>query len=169
VLSLHKEDKRAMRRTVLEGQLYTHTKTGNLYLVLHSEAKETEEGKPVVVYKALYGDCDIWVRPLEEFLGLNKDGKPRFTSVHLKRRHESLKADFSIPPQMQDCSHLPEHCCLQCEHIFQNCLNACTKSSKEDCIKNFFADNPYISISEAIDNGFKLGCRFCASFQKQEG
>ena len=45
--------------------IYRHYK-GNEYDVL-SIAKHTETLEPMVVYRALYGDQDVWVRPLAMF------------------------------------------------------------------------------------------------------
>lgn len=45
---------------------YRHYK-GNLYEVV-GEAKHTETLEDYVVYKALYGDCNYWLRPKEMFL-----------------------------------------------------------------------------------------------------
>jgi hypothetical protein len=42
---------------------YRHFK-GNDYEVMHI-ARHSEDGTPVVVYRALYGDYGIWVRPAE--------------------------------------------------------------------------------------------------------
>ncbi len=49
----------------LEKGLYRHYK-GNLYeVILTAQHSETEEW--MVVYKALYGDKGIWVRPYDMF------------------------------------------------------------------------------------------------------
>lgn len=48
------------------GAKYKHFK-GNEYLVIHI-AKNTETMDDMVVYQALYGNKDIWVRPLSMFL-----------------------------------------------------------------------------------------------------
>lgn len=52
---------------IIPGCIYKHFK-GNKYKVLmfvkHSETTET-----MVVYQALYGSGEIWVRPLESFAG----------------------------------------------------------------------------------------------------
>ena len=48
------------------GKKYRHFK-GNEYLVLDM-AKHSETMETMVVYKALYGDYGVWVRPLEMFL-----------------------------------------------------------------------------------------------------
>jgi hypothetical protein len=52
----------------LETGLYRHYK-GNMYEVfMTAQYSETEEW--MVVYKALYGDKGIWVRPYEMFVEL---------------------------------------------------------------------------------------------------
>jgi len=48
------------------GKKYKHFK-GNEYLVLYL-AKHSETQDDLVVYKALYGEYGIWVRPLDMFL-----------------------------------------------------------------------------------------------------
>lgn len=53
-------------RKIKVGQKYKHFK-GNEYLVLYL-AKHSETEEAMVVYQALYGDRDIWVRPLDMFL-----------------------------------------------------------------------------------------------------
>lgn len=64
------------------GKKYKHFK-GNEYLVLHI-AKHTETEEELVVYKALYGEYGIWVRPLDMFLEeVEVDGEmvKRFSEV----------------------------------------------------------------------------------------
>ncbi|UYZ68941.1 DUF1653 domain-containing protein [Moraxella bovis] len=62
--------------------IYRHYK-GNLYQVLHT-ARHSETEEILIVYRALYGDYGVWVRPLTMFCeSVTIDGKtlPRFELV----------------------------------------------------------------------------------------
>lgn len=62
--------------------IYRHYK-GNLYQVLHT-ARHSESEEWLFVYRALYGDYGVWVRPLAMFCeSVTIDGKtlPRFELV----------------------------------------------------------------------------------------
>ena len=64
---------------------YRHFKGGE-YEVL-AIAKDSETLQEVVVYKALYGDGAVWVRPKAMFLeSVERDGRtvPRFTYMELE-------------------------------------------------------------------------------------
>ena len=61
---------------------YRHFK-GNEYEVI-GVAKHSEDLEPMVVYRALYGDGGLWVRPASMWNEIvERDGKrfPRFTYV----------------------------------------------------------------------------------------
>ena len=63
-----------MERTVHIGGRYRHFK-GNEYEVL-AVARHSETLEALVVYRALYGEGDVWVRPLAEFLDtVTRDSK----------------------------------------------------------------------------------------------
>ena len=61
---------------------YRHFK-GKEYALL-GIAKHSETLEPMVVYRALYGECDLWVRPAEMWTEtLDRDGYigPRFQYI----------------------------------------------------------------------------------------
>lgn len=56
------------------GQYYKHFK-GNIYKVIHI-AKHSETLEDMVVYQAMYGEKEIWVRPKAMFDEvIERDGK----------------------------------------------------------------------------------------------
>lgn len=62
--------------------IYRHYK-GNLYQVLHT-AQHSETEESLVVYRCLYGEYDVWVRPLAMFTeSIEVNGKevPRFELI----------------------------------------------------------------------------------------
>ena len=61
---------------------YRHYK-GNVYQVM-GVAKHSEDETELVVYKPLYGDQRLWVRPLSMFIEtvqVNGESKPRFEYI----------------------------------------------------------------------------------------
>ena len=54
-------------RVLRIGALYRHFKGGE-YRVL-AEAKHTETGEKLVIYRAEYGERKVWARPYEMFVG----------------------------------------------------------------------------------------------------
>lgn len=65
-------------------RIYKHFK-GNYYLVL-GLAKDSETGEDVVIYRQLYDDCYLFVRPLKMFLG--KVDKEKYPDVEQIYRFE---------------------------------------------------------------------------------
>ena len=70
---------------------YRHFK-GNLYRLI-GIAKDSETLEEVVVYQALYGDHQLWVRPAGMFFGkVERDGKvmPRFEEISKEEAEKGL-------------------------------------------------------------------------------
>ena len=58
----------------LVGRTFRHFK-GNLYR-LEGVAKDSETLEEMVVYRALYGECGLWVRPAKMFFEtVERDGR----------------------------------------------------------------------------------------------
>ncbi len=72
-----------------EEQYYRHFK-GGTYKVL-AIGLDSESQAPVVVYQALYGSHQVWVRPKDMFFGtIERDGKivKRFTRISEEEAYE---------------------------------------------------------------------------------
>lgn len=85
-----------MNNLVMHG-IYRHFK-GDYYLV-EDIAFDSETQKEMVVYRKLYDDCSLWVRPVEMFLSEvdhNKyptvEQKYRFELVDVKSVKDEFKA-----------------------------------------------------------------------------
>lgn len=63
---------------ILIGRIYKHYK-GNYYIV-ENLALNTETNETMVIYKALYGNGEVFARPLKSFIQKleNKNQKHRF-------------------------------------------------------------------------------------------
>ena len=64
--------------------IYRHFK-GDYYLLVDT-AKHSETGETYVVYRKLYEDCSLWIRPLDMFL--EKVDKEKYPDVEQEYRFQ---------------------------------------------------------------------------------
>lgn len=69
------------------GRVYRHFK-GDYYLV-EGLAHDSESGVPCVIYRKLYGDGGLWVRPLEMFL--SRVDREKYPEVRQEYRFQLLE------------------------------------------------------------------------------
>ena len=74
---------------VLVGKIYRHFK-GNLYLV-EGIATHSETEEKMVVYRALYGDCGLYVRPYSMFV--EKTDKEKYPLVEQEYRFQLVEVE----------------------------------------------------------------------------
>lgn len=70
------------------GRIYRHFK-GNYYLA-EGIANDSENCEPYVIYRKLYGDGGLWIRPLAMFL--SEVDKQKYPNVKQKYRFELVEA-----------------------------------------------------------------------------
>lgn len=90
------ENNRLLEILSWEGKIVKHFK-GDKYLVLDTNVRHTETDERLILYKALYGDCQVYARPAKMFSEkcskeqYDKYGQEyRFQLIELK----SVKDDF---------------------------------------------------------------------------
>ncbi len=76
-------------REIKKNTIYRHFK-GNFYLVI-DVATSSEDNKEYVIYRALYDDNKLWIRPLDMFMS-EVDHK-KYPNVDQKYRFELIKID----------------------------------------------------------------------------
>ena len=91
--NLHNGDiaKHFKRETLTEEQLKKNP-TMYLYGIISMDAHHTETGEELVIYKALYGDGQVYARPKDMFL--SKGDKEKYPDIKQGYRFEKIYSDF---------------------------------------------------------------------------
>jgi hypothetical protein len=72
----------SIAKSIAVGSLYKHYK--GLHYKIIAIARHSETMEELVVYQALYGESNLWVRPLNMFLEnivISGQSQPRFTLI----------------------------------------------------------------------------------------
>jgi len=76
-----------LERKIKVKAIYKHFK-GNYYLI-EDIAVGSEDNKEYVIYRALYGDCKLYIRPLDMFL--SHVDKEKYPNIEQEYRFELVE------------------------------------------------------------------------------
>ena len=149
-----KSDEMECEKETISLGRYRHFK-GNEYEVI-ALAKHSETGEPMVVYRALYGDGQVWVRPAYMWNEtVVRDGKTykrfyRMDRIERVERYEQLYDEVLQEVEKRSGESTDDHSCAGTDVASEEQLSF---DEKVQLLREYYASGQWLEDYTADENG----------------